>query len=65
MASNPAYALAQYRSAVSRLQEVVALADPADLDRRLHVPGAATDLERRIWHVLRAPGEPGTTRCPR
>lgn len=52
VSANPAYALAQYRAAVSRLQEVAALADPADLGRRLQPPGAATDLERRIWREL-------------
>lgn len=54
VSGNPAYALAQYRATVSRLQEVAALADPADLSRRLQAPQAATELERRIWRELLA-----------
>lgn len=54
VAANPAYALAQYRAAVSRLQAVAALADPGDLNRRLQAPQAATELERRIWRELSA-----------
>lgn len=58
VSANPAYALAQYRAAVSRLQEVAALADPADMARRLQVPGAATELERRVWRELAAAAQP-------
>lgn len=65
VASNPAYALVQYRAAVSRLQEVAALADPADIERRLQVPGAATDLERRVWREVRSAGAAADKSSPR
>lgn len=61
VAANPAYALARYRAAVSELQALTALADTADLGRRIETPGAATDLERRIWRELAARSPADTT----
>lgn len=54
VSAHPAYAFTQYRAVVSRLQEVAVLADPADMERRLQAPGAATELELRIWRELAA-----------
>ena len=53
MASNPAYALSQFRTLLARMQELAAVADLNEIDRQLQKPGAAGDLERQVWQQLR------------
>ncbi len=51
-ASNPEFALAQYRILVSRLRELAAVADNDYISRQLQRPGHATDLDRTIWEQI-------------
>jgi hypothetical protein len=51
-ASNPEFALAQYRMLVSRLRELAAVADNAYISQQLQRPGHSTDMDRAIWEQI-------------
>lgn len=51
-ANNPEFALAQYRTLVSRLRELAAVADDAYIRQHLDQPGQSTDLDRLIWEQI-------------
>ncbi len=55
--ASPAWALADFRATVARLQAIADDAGAGELGRRLAEPEAATGLEREIWALLgRRPG---------
>jgi len=58
-ASNPEFALAQYRMLVSRLRELAAVADNAYITQQLQRPGHSTDMDRAIWEQIDR-GRPST-----
>jgi voltage-gated potassium channel Kch len=51
-AKNPAFALAQYRTLLSKMQELAALADHGYINAELNSPGKASELERQVWQRL-------------
>ncbi len=59
-ASNPEYALAQYRTLLSKMRELVAVADTASVSAYLAQPDAASELEKTVWQRLIA-SKPGST----
>jgi hypothetical protein len=51
-AKNPAFALAQYRTLLAKMQELAALADHGYINAELNSPGKANELERQVWQRL-------------
>lgn len=51
-AKNPAFALAQYRTLLAKMQELAALADHGYINAELNSPGKASELERQVWQRL-------------
>jgi voltage-gated potassium channel len=57
-ATNPEYALAQYRTLLSKMRELVSVADTGSVSGYLEQPDEASELEKNIWQQLiaRKPG---------